>query len=444
MLEGRSLVICMYPSSCEAFSCMDFSDEVTLKNLHLGKIHGNTWVVLNQSLDRTFDMGALDWNWLKESLTLANQNNLSPILFTNHECIKYKEHENHSIKYNILDILDKHCVETGIKNLNLIDAGMHFNPGKIYQTEFKKHIANIWMTSDDKPKTDIMYIQEWVEHDKLDKQFAGQRHAICDLSYVKYPLCNLMSRFKLSRQIFYVEAKRLGFWDNNPNLTFCALGQSEVIEETSEGVILTRMPEVYKDDPFATEILLNFDNKNQLQAPAEMYMDMENSYPFSKIGLGLYPLAPRTYQDSFITLSAESETSGDYMLITEKTTLPMLHLQPVCILGQKGIHGFMESLGFDMFKDIINYDEFDQIEDVTARTIAQTNTIYNSVIKDFNNVLQHWKNKEDEMQERLCNNYKKIKKLMTLMNMNTMLDPTAIVDEQKLNSKNLAEWLRNS
>ena len=104
----------------------------------------------------------------------------------------------------------------------------------------------------------------------------------------------------------------------------------------------------------------------------------------------------------------------------------------------------MESLGFDMFKDIINYDEFDQIEDVTARTIAQTNTIYNSVIKDFNNVLQHWKNKEDEMQERLCNNYKKIKKLMTLMNMNTMLDPTAIVDEQKLNSKNLAEWLRNS
>ena len=175
-----------------------------------------------------------------------------------------------------------------------------------------------------------------------------------------------------------------------------------------------------------------------------MYMDMENSYPFSKIGLGLYPPSPRTYQDSFITLGAESETSGDYMFITEKTTLPMLHLQPVCILGQRGINGFMESLGFDMFKDIINYDEFDQIEDVSARTIAQTTTIYNSVIKDFNNVLQQWKNKEDEMQERLCNNYKKIKKLMRLMNMNTMLDPTAIVDEQKLNSKNLAEWLRNS
>ena len=430
MLEGKSLAICMFESS--TFSLKDLfvdNNTTTIGQLKLGLLEDGTWVVVNKNLEDSYDTKLADISWLKEALRCAKQNNLKPILYVNHETIKYTSHENHMIMYNILELLDEICIDVGIEKFYLIDAGINFNLDKTYKTKFEKFVANTWIVSCKEHPVDI---DRRVRHDRYG-EFHDRKHILTDLRFVKYPICNLMSRAKDNRLAFYIEANRLGFWDNNPNCTINDFGQSD---EIAREIII---PEVYQNDEFALDIIKSFKNRKQELAPAEMHMDIEKNYP-PELGMRM-PFATKTYQSSFFIMSVESETHGDSMFITEKSVLPILNLQPVNIMGQKGINGYMESLGFDMFKDIIDYDLYDQIDDPVERAIKQTHVIYDSVIKNFNEVLNYWKKYEATLHERLCRNYLRLTKFIELMDKDLIVQPSNIIDTPQLNSTNIHKWL---
>ena len=117
MLEGKSLTICMFKSSANAL-LEEFEGDwkTTFGQLEIGLLKDGTWVVFNKNLEDSYDIKLADISWLKEALVCAKQNNLKPILYVNHETIKYTAHENHMITYNILELLDEICIDVGIEN----------------------------------------------------------------------------------------------------------------------------------------------------------------------------------------------------------------------------------------------------------------------------------------------------------------------------------------
>jgi hypothetical protein len=71
---------------------------------------------------------------------------------------------------------------------------------------------------------------------------------------------------------------------------------------------------------------------------------------------------PKMYDQCF--LAAVSETSTDIAVITEKVITPILFLKPFIVLGDRGYHQFLKSLGFELFEEFIDYSfDFEHNED---------------------------------------------------------------------------------
>ena len=71
---------------------------------------------------------------------------------------------------------------------------------------------------------------------------------------------------------------------------------------------------------------------------------------------------PKVYNECFF--AAVSETSTDIVVITEKVVTPILFLKPFIVLGDKGYHQFLKSLGFELFEEFIDYSfDFESNED---------------------------------------------------------------------------------
>lgn len=74
---------------------------------------------------------------------------------------------------------------------------------------------------------------------------------------------------------------------------------------------------------------------------------------------------PADYSSSWFAAVAES--TMDIITLTEKAVTPALFMKPFIILGCKGYHRFLESIGFKLFDELIDYT-FD-LEDNDARRI---------------------------------------------------------------------------
>jgi ribosomal protein S17E len=71
---------------------------------------------------------------------------------------------------------------------------------------------------------------------------------------------------------------------------------------------------------------------------------------------------PKVYNNCFF--AALAETSTDITVITEKVITPILFLKPFIVLGDKGYHQFLKSLGFELFEEFIDYSfDFEHNED---------------------------------------------------------------------------------
>jgi hypothetical protein len=82
---------------------------------------------------------------------------------------------------------------------------------------------------------------------------------------------------------------------------------------------------------------------------------------------------PQQYYDSFAQLI--SEASGDTIMISEKTAIPLIVGKPFLIAGQRHFHRFLKQLGFHLYEEIFDYS-FDDIVNQEER--------YECLLENFN------------------------------------------------------------
>lgn len=73
---------------------------------------------------------------------------------------------------------------------------------------------------------------------------------------------------------------------------------------------------------------------------------------------------PRQYKESFAQLISES--SGDTIMISEKTATPLILGKPFLVAGQMHFHRFLKGLGFQLYDEIFDYS-FDDEPDEEKR-----------------------------------------------------------------------------
>jgi len=436
--ETTYVFIPMYNSTMQSWrndDCLDYT--IQHDELEIGILkNGGAKVLLNLTFESVLDDDNSK-SLFHKMLRYCAVNELLPGLFVNHETIKYNEHEYKSKMYNLLDVLEEHCINANLNNFLLVDAGMNLSPQKEYRTHFEKYVANIWVETS---YSNALMVQDWIQYDRFLKENVGKSHLLSDLRYVKYPVLSFLSRSKLTRLTLYTEAKKQGWWDTNPYLTYKDFNQAGEVE-SPVNKMLAESPQ-YINDVQAQKILSEFKDREQLTAPGEFFYDSLTNWPCGIGGVG-FPPATRSIQENFFAISAESETRDTNYFITEKTIQPMFNLLPVTILGQIGINTFMEKeLGFDMFKDIIDYDNFDHLEDEIDRAKAFAKTIYNSIILNFDDILNEWRSKQSEFNERLYMNYRKMYELKNQMSRHKIIDPAEVVDTPVLEDNHFNLWLR--
>lgn len=74
---------------------------------------------------------------------------------------------------------------------------------------------------------------------------------------------------------------------------------------------------------------------------------------------------PNEYHDSFFDVLTEA--NPNVHIFSEKTVKPLLLKKPFIILGAKGIHKTLQSLGFKLYDEFIDYS-FDDVDDLQLRT----------------------------------------------------------------------------
>ena len=107
-------------------------------------------------------------------------------------------------------------------------------------------------------------------------------------------------------------------------------------------------------------------------------------------------LYPKEFYHSFIDVV--TETSPTYNFITEKTYYPILYRKPFMIAGPAGCHQYLESLGYKLPRNIINYD-FDNENNwkIRLELIAQelhrlSKLNWRSFIKEVDPIVEHNRN----------------------------------------------------
>jgi len=102
----------------------------------------------------------------------------------------------------------------------------------------------------------------------------------------------------------------------------------------------------------------------------------------------------------------------------------------------------MESVGFDMFKDIVDYDLWDGEEDSVVRAKKFTRAIYDSVVVDFDNFMKDKIQRQQELAERLYNNYNKMYALKNRMSSQKIQNISNIIDNNSLEVSRMLLWLK--
>lgn len=432
--EAHIFMIAMYQTTVNGWTDAAV-EKFRTGDLLLGVLPDDTVVYLGNDFE-AFLSEDVSRDILHELLTFCVNKSLTPGIYVSHETIKYLDHDIKGKHYNILKVLDSACIRAGVSNMYLIDAGMN----KIdYETKtnFTKYVANVWI---DTCYSDRVLIRDWVFKSRHQEENKNKTHLMSDLRYINYPFMCFMSRSKKTRLTFYTEAKKLGFWDNNPYMTFKHFNQqNEVGSYLHENLAES---EYYRDDPEGKEILYAFRDYNSKTAPSELFYDTLRNWPQGIVGVGSPP-ATRSVQECFMAISAESEDRTDNYFITEKTIQPMFNLMPVIILGQCGINSFMESLGFDMFKDIVDYSRFDNIEDPILRSKEFTKTLYDSIIVDFDKFKANILLRQKEFDDRLCNNFKRMYYLKDKMKSQTIFNISNIIADDFYEAENFRLELSN-
>lgn len=414
-MSNRFLLIPVYPSSADS-----------LKNFY------ETMPEELSITDKTLEEIILssDWATLQNYANQSKEQNRSLVIFVNHEMVKWEHFDYFDDKgkhiTNILEELDK----LNLSEIILVDAGLVLNPTQSYRTKFTKYVANIWISQSHEliPPCEV---DQWVFYHMTDSLC----HILEDLDYIRYPCYSFLSRVKLHRILFYAEANKYGWWQNNPYLTYnnCNLFG----EENSPALCRDVAETYYKDNSEIYNLLNNFSNNPQETAPSEHYFKHDYHYPFTISGTIIHP-SIRTFQETLISISAESVTETDNYFITEKTFQPIWNLCPVTVYGQQGVNEYLTNMGFDMFPDIIDWTKFDHIQDTAERCFAFTSTV-NEFIENFDSVLNNLKADKQKYYSRVRHNFKLLWKLKEIMPREVLHRPTSLLSNDTTRQENLIQ-----
>ena len=105
---------------------------------------------------------------------------------------------------------------------------------------------------------------------------------------------------------------------------------------------------------------------------------------------------PKQFFSSF--LSVVTETFPDKCFITEKTYYPILYRKPFIVFGAQGIHKHIESLGYKLPRDIVNYDFDDEpywekrAELIAIELKRLSNLPWKSYVRQLSEMVEHNRN----------------------------------------------------
>ena len=319
-------------------------------------------------------------DFIRLFLKYCAKRNLIPTLYVDHEVVE--PHHESVIRsdvslYSTFHIIDDICKELLIKDVIVVDAGIQQKSlSSTYSTNIIHLCINKWAA-------DAVDICRWTKADIWANSNTDKPHILSDLTYPKYPVMSFLSRPRDSRKVFFHRATQLGLTLNNPYLTFNDTNEVSVIDLSNGGLPITA--DDVSNKP-ATEFL--YDKGNNI-------FDTDFTCP-----------SIRTFQNIFVTLSLESITrETGTIFLTEKTFFSWLNFKPVVVLGQRGVNKFLESIGFDMFKDLIDYDKFDNLETIEQRSVSFANTVSSDLVQNFEEKLNRAKETQLEFDKRLKNNY---------------------------------------
>ena len=366
-----------------------------------------------------------DWTALQMFANRCKQEDRKLVFFVNHEMIKWEKYDitiqEVNECFNLLQILDK----LNMPEINLVDAGLHYAPVGTYKTVFKKYVANIWLTTtaENMPK---FRTRDWIFYEHVDSRC----HVLEDLDYISFPCFSFLAQIKTHRMILYAEGNRYGWWQTNPYLTYNhpnMYGDRDFIQSTGFPDYVPLHEYIantyYKDNNEVYNLINNFRDRPQEPAPTELYFEGAKHYP----NMVTFHPSARTFQETLISLSMESEINTKNYFITEKTFQPIWNLCPVTVLGQPGINKYLTSIGFDMFPDIVDWTKFDHIEDIEERSFAFTSAV-NDLHENFDSILNNLKADKTKYYTRVRNNWKNLWKIEKLMPMKLLHDPLELIN----------------
>lgn len=105
-----------------------------------------------------------------------------------------------------------------------------------------------------------------------------------------------------------------------------------------------------------------------------------------------YNLVPDQYYESFVQLI--SEASGDTIMMSEKTAIPLLLGKPFLVASQMHFHKFLKGLGFELYDEIFDYS-FDDEPNEEKR--------YEMLLENFKRLCQIPLNELTQLQQRIAN-----------------------------------------
>ena len=131
-------------------------------------------------------------------------------------------------------------------------------------------------------------------------------------------------------------------------------------------------------------------------------------------------IAEQIYQQTYLSIVAETESDDSVFFISEKIVKPMLVGHPFVVYGCKGYLNELRNLGFKTFDTWID-ESYDLIDDSTARASAIIDSVYKFALQP-----------ED-------------KKIQMLIEMQTVLKHNQqLMSDSKWLTKSIADWIRSA
>ena len=131
-------------------------------------------------------------------------------------------------------------------------------------------------------------------------------------------------------------------------------------------------------------IVETFD-ENQGIKDEYQYLGTDETFVSRKIRNDIFSLGDiNVWRNSLLCLVTETEFSNatpNNFFISEKTWKPIIGLRPFFVYGQAPLRQYLKDSGFDIFEDIFNYTQIDELQGDRAKQLAYSHCAITAINK---------------------------------------------------------------